>query len=75
MRQHSANSPLSPAAAAALDLFFATEAPGCNSWVLRQRHQQEFARLHALPDGALNAMGLTRDALPRWLFRHEFGWR
>lgn len=68
-----ANSPLSPQAAAALDRFLATEAPGCNAYLLRRGREAEFARLHALPDAALHAMGLTRDALPRWLFRDLFG--
>ncbi|MDT8854364.1 hypothetical protein RNZ50_04775 [Paracoccaceae bacterium Fryx2] len=72
MSLHPANSPLSPEAAAALDLFFAVEATGCNSWLLRQGREAEFARLHALPDAALASMGLTRDGLPRHLFRDIF---
>lgn len=72
MRLIAANSPLSPAAARALDRFFATEATGCLSGPMRQRREAEFARLYALPDGALRAMGLTREGLPRWLFREEF---
>ena len=64
-----ANSPLSPQAQRALDLFFATELTGCNSGTWRHGREVEFARLHALPDAALAAMGLQRDALPRYLFR------
>lgn len=67
-----ANSPLSPEAVACLDSFFMTELPGMNSFPLRQAREAEFARLHALPDGALQSMGLTRDALPRWVFRDVF---
>lgn len=70
-----ANSPLSPEAAAALDLYLCTEAPGFNLSRQRARREREFARLHALPDAALAAMGLTRADLPRWLFRDLFGWR
>ena len=72
MPLRAANSPLSPEAAAALDSFFATDAPGCNAYLLRQGHEAEFARLHALPDGALLAMGLSRDRLARYVFRDLF---
>lgn len=67
-----ANSPLSPEAARALDLFFATEASGCNSGRWRQGREAEFARLHALPDAALDAMGLSRERLARYVFREMF---
>lgn len=70
-----ANSPLSPEAAAALDLYLCTEAPGFNISRQRARREREFARLYALPDAALRAMGLARADLPRWLFRDIFGWR
>jgi len=72
MRPHPANSPLSPEAAAALDRFFAVDAPGCNGALLRHGREGEFARLHALPDGALQAMGLSRDQLARYVFRDLF---
>lgn len=64
-----ANSPLSPAAQRDLDLFFAVELSGCNSLIWRHRREAEFARLHALPDAALAAMGLRREGLARYLFR------
>jgi hypothetical protein len=72
MTMRAANSPLSPEAAAALDRFFAVDAPGCNSYLMRQGREHEFARLHALPDGALAAMGLSRDRLARYVFRDLF---
>ncbi|MCF1708461.1 hypothetical protein L0V05_06490 [Tabrizicola sp. J26] len=72
MTFRAANSPLSPEAAADLDMFFAIEASGCNSWPMRQRREAEFARLHALPDAALAAMGLSRDRLARYVFREMF---
>jgi hypothetical protein len=66
-----ANSPLSPEAVAALDRFFSHEAPGpCHA--LRTAREGEFARLHALPDAALAAMGLSRDGLARYVFRGDF---
>ena len=68
-----ANSPLSPEAAAALDLFLCTEAPGFNLSCQRLCREREFARLYALPDAALHGMGLNRGELPRWLFRDLFG--
>lgn len=67
-----ANSPLSPEAAHALDLFFATEASGVNAVSLRRSREAQFARLYALPDPALAAMGLERATLARWLFADMF---
>jgi hypothetical protein len=72
MHLRPANSPLSPEAVAALDRFFAIDAPGCNGYLLRHGRETEFARLHALPDGALQAMGLSRDRLARYVFRDLF---
>jgi hypothetical protein len=65
MPLRAANSPLSPEAAAALDSSFAIDASGCNPYLLRQGRDAESARLHSLPDGALHAMGLSRDRQPR----------
>ena len=45
-----ANSPLSPKAAHALDLFFATEAAGVNAVEVRRAREARFARFYALPD-------------------------
>ena len=70
--QRPANSPLSPEAALALDLFFATEASGVNGFVLRRSREAQFARLFALPDPALHSMGLQRETLARWLFQDIF---
>lgn len=70
--QRPANSPLSPEAAQALDLFFATDAAGLNVGSLRRSREAQFARLYALPDPALAAMGLRRDTLARWLFNDIF---
>lgn len=64
-----ANSPLSPAAQHALDLFFTVEMAGGNSARWRHGREAEFARLHALPDAALTAMGLKREGLAHYLFR------
>ncbi len=70
IRRAAANSPLSPAAQLALDRFFAEELTGCNAWTWRSPGRDaEFARLHALPDAALTAMGLRREGLARYLFR------
>jgi len=71
-RLTAANSPLSPAAAAALDLFFATQVPGGPSALMRHGREADFARLYALPDGALRCMGLCREGLAAHLFRDHF---
>ena len=64
-----ANSPLSPEAVRAIDLFFAVDMGGCapTTWIFGR--EAEIARLYALPDAALRAMGLNRDDLPRHVFR------
>jgi hypothetical protein len=70
--QKPANSPLSPQAAHALDLFFAEEAPECNAWALRRGREGQYARLYALSDEALAAMGLSRAGLARHIYRDLF---
>lgn len=67
-----ANSPLSPDAALALDLYFATEAPGLNCWALRRSREGVFARFYSMPDAALDSMGLSREGLAHWVFRDLF---
>lgn len=64
-----ANSRLSPAQAARLDLFLATRGLGWNPALDRPAREAVFARLDALPDAALAAMGLTRDGLPAHVYR------
>ncbi len=67
-----ANSPLSPCQARQLDWFLADTGLGCNPAVGRAAREAEFARLDALPDGALRAMGLSRPGLPAHVYRDLF---
>lgn len=64
-----ANSPLSPRIAAACDLFFTERGLGYNPAELKRARAAELARLDALPDAALRAMGLTRARIPGYVFR------
>lgn len=72
MRLRPANSPLSPAQACRLDWFLADMGLGCNPSLDRAAREAEFARLDALPDGALHAMGLSRAGLPAHVCRASF---
>ncbi len=67
-----ANSPLSPVQATRLDWFLADTGLGCNPSQGRAAREAEFARLDALPDGALRAMGLSRIGLPAHVYRDLF---
>ncbi|MFN4056622.1 MAG: hypothetical protein ACK4HW_00375 [Roseinatronobacter sp.] len=67
-----ANSLLSPAQAATLDLFLAVQGFGFNPAQGRGAREAEFARLDRLPDGALRSMGLTRAGLAAHVYRDLF---
>lgn len=69
LRLAPANSRLSPAAHAALDAFFAGRGLGLNPALAARSRLRELARLDALPDAALAAMGLTRARIPVYVFR------
>lgn len=69
LRLTPANSRLSPAATAALDAFFASRGLGLNPALAARERMGELARLDALPDAALAAMGLTRARIPGYVFR------
>ncbi|MGY6548088.1 MAG: hypothetical protein ACXIU7_03660 [Roseinatronobacter sp.] len=64
-----ANSPLSPSQSRQLDWYLASTGLGCNPSAGRSYREAEFARLDALPDGALQAMGLSRRSLPAHVYR------
>ncbi len=68
MRHRPANSPLSPAQSAALDWYLAAQGLGFNPAQDRPAREAALAHLEALPDGALRAMGLQRDALPEHVY-------
>ncbi|MFN3936018.1 MAG: hypothetical protein ACK4KW_00430 [Gemmobacter sp.] len=69
VRLIAANSRLSPEQAARLDAFVAGCGQGWNPSLDRTMRETEFARLDALSDAALRAMGLTRAGLPAHVFR------
>jgi len=64
-----ANSRLSPAQSARLDLFLASSGMGWNPALDRRAREDLFVRLDALPDAALRAMGLSREGLPAHVYR------
>ena len=67
-----ANSRLSPRQSLQLDWFLAGTGLGCNPALDRPAREAEFARLAALPDGALQSMGLSRQDLPAHVYRDLF---
>lgn len=67
-----ANSPLSPVQSRRLDWYLASTGLGCNPATGRAAREAEYARLDALPDGALRAMGLSRRCLPAFVYRDLF---
>ncbi len=67
-----ANSRLSPRQSLQLDWFLADTGLGCNPAQDRVAREAEFARLSALPDGALRSMGLSRQGLAAHVYRDLF---
>lgn len=67
-----ANSLLSPGQSQRLDWFLASTGLGFNPTQGRAAREAEFARLDALPDGALRSMGLSRCHLPAHVYRDLF---
>lgn len=52
-----------------LDLFFAGLGMGFNAYTLRRSRMREIQNLNACSDAQLARMGLTRDDIPRYVFR------
>ncbi len=67
-----ANSLLSPGQSHKLDWFIASRGLGYNPTHGRAAREAEFARLDALPDGALACMGLSRAGLAAHVYRDLF---
>ncbi len=72
MSRRPANSLLSPHQSMQLDWFLAGTGLGCNPAQDRAAREAEFARLSALPDGALRSMGLSRQGLAAHVYRDLF---
>lgn len=56
----------------ALDVFFTGLGQGINAYVERRSRMEELQRLDAKTDEELAKMGLTRDEIPRYVFRDLF---
>ncbi|RXV66541.1 hypothetical protein C6W92_03490 [Roseovarius sp. A46] len=50
-----------------LDLFMAERAPGMNAYMLSRARLSSVARMHALSDAELAAMGLARRDIPAFV--------
>lgn len=51
-----------------LDVFMAERAPGMNAYMLTRHRLASVARMHALSDAELAAMGLRRRDIPAFVF-------
>ncbi|MET4100660.1 hypothetical protein ABIE58_000071 [Roseovarius sp. MBR-78] len=51
-----------------LDLFMAEHAPGMNAYMLTRNRLASVARMHAMSDAELAAMGLCRADIPAFVF-------
>lgn len=64
---------IGPAARQRFDLFLASIGQGFNAWLERSSRRTEIERLEALSDRELAARGLSRDEIPRHVFRDLLG--
>lgn len=55
-----------------LDAFFTGLGLGFNAYSLRQSRMREIQNLNACSDAQLARMGITRDDIPRYVFRDLF---
>lgn len=69
MAHLSTNAPLSSALRARLDTFFAGLGQGFNAYVESRSRINEINALNEKSDEELAEMGLTRDDIPRHVFR------
>ncbi|MEH6751759.1 MAG: hypothetical protein V7698_15875 [Paracoccaceae bacterium] len=57
---------------ARVDAFFATLGQGMNAYMHRKSRMDEIETLHAKSDAELAEIGITRDDIPRYVFRDTF---
>jgi len=57
---------------ARVDAFFATLGQGMNAYMHRKSRMDEIESLNAKSDADLAALGITRDGIPRYVFRDTF---
>ena len=56
-----------------LDAFFASLGQGVNAFMAAMSHRDEIEALYAKSDAQLAEMGLTREDIPRHVFRDLLG--
>lgn len=52
-----------------LDRFFAGVGQGLNAYLLTKDRMRELHRLNACSDAQLSSLGITREDIPRYVFR------
>lgn len=57
---------------ARVDAFFATLGQGMNAYMHRKSRMDEIMALNAKTDAELAALNITRDDIPRYVFRDTF---
>ena len=57
---------------ARVDAFFATLGQGMNAYMHRKSRMDEIEALNAKTDSELADIGITRDDIPRYVFRDTF---
>lgn len=57
---------------ARVDAFFAGLGQGMNAYILRKSRMADIVALNAKTDAELAALGITRDDIPRHVFRDMF---
>jgi len=57
---------------ARIDAFFATLGQGINAYMHRKSRMDEIEALNALSDAELAKLGITRNDIPRHVFRDMF---
>ncbi len=57
---------------ARIDAFFASMGQGINAYMHRKSRMDQIEALNALTDAELAKIGITRDDIPRYVFRDMF---
>ncbi|MEX5728194.1 uncharacterized protein Ga0609869_001547 [Rhodovulum iodosum] len=55
-----------------IDAFFAGLGQGVNAYVLSRSRMREIQRLNSYSDAQLSQLGITREDIPRYVFRDLF---
>jgi len=55
-----------------LDMFFAGLGMGFNAYSMRRARMREIQQLNACSDAQLSRIGISRDDIPRYVFRDIF---